>query len=400
MRVAVITVHGCPIRLLGGPDAGGMNVYVRELSRELGKLGVSVDVFTRRHDPADPEVLELADGVRLVHLAAGEPEEAPKTDIYRYLPEFVRSLGAFADREGSTYDLLHSHYWLSAAAAERVRDQLGVPHVATFHTLGAVKNRARPAEKEPPLRLKTEREAVRGADAVIAFTVEEKENLITLYGARPHRVRVIRCGVDLDLFHPLDHEEALSAIGVADRARTLLFVGRIQAFKGIDILLRAVAALSNHDDLRLLIVGGDSKAEDEVARLRSLSAELGLAGKTTFFGAVGHEKMPLFYSAADICVVPSYHESFGLVALEAMACGTPVVASRVGGLATTVIDGETGYLVGELSPEAFAGSLDVLLRDEAARRRMGQAARAWAMGYGWAAVAREVLGLYEELVTV
>ncbi|MDY6917187.1 MAG: glycosyltransferase [Chloroflexota bacterium] len=377
-----------------------MNVYVRELSRELGKLGLSLDVFTRWHDPAEPEVLELGDGVRLVHLAAGELEDTPKTDIYRCLPEFVRRLRDFKDREGLTYDLLHSHYWLSAVAAEQVRAGLGIPHVATFHTLGAVKNRARPAEKEPPLRLEAEREAVRAADAVVAFTLEEKENLITLYGAQPNRVRVIRCGVDLDLFRPVNHEEALSGIGIADRSRTLLFAGRLQAFKGIDILLRAVAVLSNHDDLRLLVVGGDSEPNGEVARLRSLSAELGLAGKTTFFGAVGQEKMPLFYSAADICVVPSYHESFGLVALEAMACGTPVVASRVGGLATTVIDGETGYLVDELSPEAFARSLDVLLRDETSRRRMGEAARASAIGYGWAAVAQEVRGLYDELLSV
>lgn len=397
MRIAKISVHGCPIRSLGGKDTGGMNVYVRELSRELGKLGVWVDIFTRWHDRNDPEVVAIGERVRLIHIAVGEPEDTPKTDIYQFLPEFSHKLRRFQEREGTVYDLLHSHYWLSVSAAERLKAQLGIPHVATFHTLGEVKNRVRPAEMEPALRLEVEKKAIPIVDALIAFTTDEKDNLISIYGAQPEKVKVIPCGIDMDLFRPMDKGKARSELSLPNSSKILLFAGRIQPFKGIDILLRAVSCLLDDQKLRLFIIGGDSESDDELTRLRTLSTELGLDGKVTFCGAMEHGEMPLFYSAADICVVPSYHESFGLVAVEALACGTPVVASCVGGLATIVKDGETGYLIDELSPEAFAQRLELLLSDERLRRRMRDAARPSVMTYEWSIVSRQVLNVYEEL---
>ena len=397
MRIAEISVHGCPLRSLGGKDTGGMNVYVRQLSRELGKLGVEVDIFTRWHDPQEPQVVGIVERVRLIHIAAAEQEDTPKTDIYSCLPEFLHNLRRFQEKEGTVYELLHSHYWLSVCAAERLKAQLGIPHVATFHTLGEVKNRARAAEMEPVLRLEVEKKAVPIADALIAFTAEEKDNLISIYGAQPEKVKVIPCGVDTDLFRPMDKGKARSELGLPNSSQILLFAGRIQPFKGIDILLRAVACLLDNRELHLFIIGGDSESDDELTRLRTLSTELGLDGKVTFSGAMEHGEMPLFYSAADICVVPSYHESFGLVAVEALACGIPVVASRVGGLATIIKDGETGYLVDKLSPEAFAQRLELLLGDEKLQRRMGDAARPSVMKYEWSMVARQVLNVYEEL---
>jgi D-inositol-3-phosphate glycosyltransferase len=397
MRIAKISVHGCPLRSLGGKDTGGMNVYVRQLSRELGKLGVEVDIFTRWHDPQEPEVVGIGERVRLIHIAAGEQEDAPKTDIYSCLPQFLHNFHRFQEREGTVYHLLHSHYWLSVRAAERLKLQLRIPHIATFHTLGEVKNRARPAEMEPVLRLEVEKKDVPAADAIIAFTAEEKDNLISIYGAQPEKVKVIPCGVDLDLFHPMDKVRARSELGFSNSSTILLYAGRIQAFKGIDILLRAVACLLADKELHLFIIGGDLESEDEITRLRTLSTELGIDGKVTFYGATEHGKMPLFYSAADICVVPSYHESFGLVALEALACGTPVVASRVGGLTTIIKDGETGYLVDELTPEAFAQRLELLLNDEKIKQRMGDAAHSSVMKYEWSMVARQVLNVYKEL---
>ena len=397
MRIAEISVHGCPIRSLGGKDTGGMNVYVRQLSRELGKLGVEVDIFTRWHDPQEPQVVGIVERVRLIHIAAAEQEDTPKTDIYSCLPEFLHNLRRFQEKEGTVYELLHSHYWLSVCAAERLKAQLGIPHVATFHTLGEVKNRARAAEMEPVLRLEVEKKAVPIADALIAFTAEEKDNLISIYGAQPEKVKVIPCGVDTDLFRPMDKGKARSELGLPNSSQILLFAGRIQPFKGIDILLRAVARLLDNRELHLFIIGGDSESDGEVTRLRTLSAELGIDGKVTFCGAMEHGEMPLFYGAADICVVPSYHESFGLVALEALACGIPVVASRVGGLATIIKDGETGYLIDELSPEAFAQRLELLLGDEKLKRRMGDAAHLSVMKYEWSMVARQVLNVYEEL---
>lgn len=396
MRIAEISVHGCPLRPLGSSDTGGMNVYVRQLSQELGRIGVEVDIFTRSHDPEEPEVMAIGENTRLIHIVAGEQEDVPKMDIYRYLHQFSLNLRRFSEREGVAYDLLHSHYWLSAWAAERMKTQPRIPRVTTFHTLGAVKNQARPAEKEPRERLDAERKAVAAADGVIAFTGEEREDLVRIYGAHPDKVSIIPCGIDLGLFQPIDRQKARSELGLG-HSRIILFAGRIQAFKGIDILLRAVARLRDSRQMRLLIVGGDSKSADMLASLSSLAGELGIEDKVTFVGTVGHGRMPLFYSAADVCVVPSYHESFGLVALEALACGIPVVASRVGGLATIVKDGETGYLVDELSDETFARSLELLLGDEALRRRMGDAAQSSAMEYAWPTVARKVLGLYEEL---
>ena len=396
MRVAEISVHGCPLRPLGSKDAGGMNLYLRQLSRELGRLEVEVDIFTRWHDPVEPEVMEIGDKARLIHIAAGGQEDVPKTDLYQCLPRFSANLRRFLKREGLAYDVIHSHYWLSGWVAEQVKRALGIPHVATFHTLGLVKNRARPEEQEPALRIETEKEVVATADRIIAFTAAERDDLISLYGAEPKRMEVIPCGVDLELFHPLDKGRAREELGLPANLKMLLFVGRLQPFKGIDILLHAVARL-DREDLRLLVLGGDSGGDGEVARLRTLSAELGIEEKLAFFGTVEHTRMPLFYNAADVCVVPSYHESFSLVALEALASGTPVVASRVGGLATIVKDGETGYLIGELSPAAFAERLELLLSDEELRQRMGDAARSSAMKYAWSVVGRQVLHVYEEL---
>jgi len=393
MRIAQLSVHGCPLRPLGKGDAGGMNLYVRELSRELGRRGHKVDVFTRWHDRKEPEVMGIGDNARLIHVVAGEEEDIPKQDIYRYLPEFISNLRHFQEKEGLSYDLLHSHYWLSASAAEKL--QLRIPHVATFHTLGEVKNRARPEEREPELRIDTERKAIATADRIIAFSDGERDALVRLYGANRDRVEVIPCGVELDLFQPMNKGKARGELGLDD-TKVLLFVGRIQPLKGLDILLRAVACL-DRNDLRLLIVGGDAGG-GEVARLRSLARELGIAEKVVFLGAVEHERMPLFYNAANVCVVPSYYESFCLVAIEALACGTPVVASRVGGLATTIRHGETGYLIAELSAEAFAHRLQLLLDDEALQRRMGAAARAWVAKYSWSAVADRVLEVYRSLV--
>jgi D-inositol-3-phosphate glycosyltransferase len=399
MRIAMICVNRCPLRPLGGKDTGGMHLYVRQLSQELGRLGVEVDIFTRWHDASESEVMEIGKKARLIHIAAGEREDILKTDIYHCLPQFSSNLRHFLDREGVAYDLLHSHYWLSALAGEQLQAQLGIPHVATFHTLGEVKNRARPAEMEPILRIETERKAVASADCIIAVSAEEKDDLINIYGARLGRVKVIPCGVDLGLFHPTDKEKLRSELGLSGHSKIILYAGRIEPFKGIDILLRAVACLEDKKDLRLLIVGGDSDSDGEVARLRSLASELGIEERVIFWGTVEHDRMPLFYNAANVCVVTSYHESFGLVAVEALACSTPVVAPRVGGLATIIKDGETGYLIDDRSGEAFAQRLELLLSDEVVRQRMEDAARPSVMKYAWPIVARQVLSTYEELST-
>ena len=399
-RVAMISYHTSPLAPLGSGDTGGMNVYVRQLSRELGQRGFLVDVFTRRQDISSPEVVPAGENVRVVHLGAGPRRPLGKQRLRQYLGEFEENLVRFASAaggEGPPYNLLHSHYWLSGSVALRLKERWGVPHVTMFHTLGEVKNRARITEHEAPLRILVEHRLAREADRIVCASQHERHLLARLYGADPDRIAVVPCGVDLDLFRPQDSEAARRALGYSEE-RIILFVGRIEPLKGIDILINAAAQLAEESDFYVLIVGGDRRSRRQMSHLQGLASDLGIGERVCFLGAVDHEKLPLYYNAADICVVPSFYESFGLVALEAMACGTPVVASRVGGLTGTVRDGETGYLISWRCPEPFAERLELLLGNDALRRRFGEAAREVVKRYRWANVGEAVAGLYRELL--
>jgi D-inositol-3-phosphate glycosyltransferase len=306
---------------------------------------------------------------------------------------------AFAEREGTTYDIVHSHYWLSGVVGERLKARWGVPHLTMFHTLAEVKSRSRISEWEPDVRIEAEHAIVQQANRIIAAGSDEKELLVRLYGASAERISVVPCGVNLDLFQPVEQRAARRALALREDDRILLFVGRVEPLKGIDILLGAAAELAMEHDCSVLVIGGDSGAQQgEIAYLRNLAARLGIAERVSFLGAVDHERLPLYYSAADVCVVPSFYESFGLVALEAMACGTPVVASRVGGLAGTVRDGETGYLIPWRCPEPFAERIELLLGNEELRRAFGRTAREVVERFRWSNVAEQVIGVYRELI--
>ncbi len=397
-RIAFISAHTSPLAKPGSREAGGMNVYVRKLSEELARRGFRVDIHTRRTDKDSPETMVLAEGVRVVHLEAGPARLLPKEELPDRLGAFEESLLQFQKKGNLDYDLLHSHYWLSGWVAERVKRHWRVPHVAMFHTLGEVKNQARITEREPPFRIQAERAVVRGADRVICASEHEKQLLVQLYGARPQCTAVVPCGVDLDLFRPMDKQEARRRLGLRDRERIILFVGRIEPLKGIDILIGAAAQLHDQEDFRLLIVGGESRPHSEMTRLQGLADGLGIDHHVSFVGRVDHDRLPLFYNAADVCVVPSFYESFGLVAVEAMACGTPVVASRVGGLTATVRDGETGYLIPWHCAEPFAERLELLLGNDELRCALGRAAREQVQRFRWASVGEGVIKVYRELL--
>lgn len=372
-----------------------MNVYLLELARELGSRGYLVDIYTRRHDPNDPQTVTLAENARVVHLQAG-PHQEPKEGLYDYIPEFLDSLRAFQHSEGLSYDLVHSHYWLSGWAGTFMAREWGVPHVTTFHTLGKTKLQARAGEREPQVRMDTEARVMEEADAIVVSTVQEAEDIARLYHVPSHKVEVVSAGVNLSLFRPRDKGEARKALGLTDR-RIILYVGRIEPLKGLDILIQATALLEDASDTRLVVVGGIPGKDRELERMRAMARGLGLADLVTFTGAVAHDELPDYYSAADVFALPSYHESFGLVALEAMACGTPVVASRVGGLTSFIGDGVTGYLVPRRCPEPFAQRLEILLSNESLRGSMGRAARAKAEGMSWAVVADGLVGVYSTL---
>jgi D-inositol-3-phosphate glycosyltransferase len=401
-RVAIISYHTCPVAPLGGPETGGLNVYVRELSRELAERGHHVDVFTRRAGDvpaAEPALVDGSPHARLMHIDAGPAKYVEKALLPEYLDQFEQGILAFAAREGVTYDIVHSHYWLSGLVGERLKARWGVPHMTMFHTLAEVKSRSRISEWEPDVRIESEHAIVQAADCIIAAGTDERDLLVRLYDANAERIAVVPCGVNLDLFQPVEQEEARRALSIAEHERILLFVGRVEPLKGIDILLGAAAELAVEHDCIVMVVGGDNTAmQGEMSYLRTLAKRLGIADRVRFLGAVDHQKLPLYYSAADVCVVPSFYESFGLVALEAMACGTPVVASRVGGLAGTVRDGETGYLIPWRCPEPFAERIELLLGNEELRRAFGRTAREAVERFRWSNVADQVIDLYRRLI--
>jgi len=353
-------------------------------------------VYTRVHDPKDPQIQELGDNAHVIHLQAGPHHEA-KGSLHQYIPRFLDSLYAYQEREGLSYDLIHSHYWLSGSAGIELSRKWCVPHSTTFHTLGRAKMEARPAERESRQRLEVESEVMRNVDSMVVSTIQEKLDLNRLYGVPAHKVEVVSAGVDLEMFAPMDRSEARRSLGLADE-RVILSVGRIEPLKGLDILISAVAMLGYVENTRLLIVGGEPGGEPEMQRLKALTAELGLQDVVTLTGAVKQTELPRYYSAADVFVMPSYYESFGLAALEAMACGTPVIASRVGGPRSFIEDGETGMLVSSQTPEPYAERLEKLFGDPGMRRRIGAAARDKALTMGWDTVVRAIVGHYDSVI--
>jgi D-inositol-3-phosphate glycosyltransferase len=409
-RIAMLSVHTGPLATLGGKETGGMNVYVRDLTRALIRRGHRVDVYTRAQDPELPIVRqELGAGARVIYVPAGPEHPYHKNLVYDHLPEFVAGVRARAEAEGITYDVLHSHYWLSGAVAQSLRRAWDVPVVHMFHTLGEMKNTVaqRSADLETARRIVVEKEIVEFADALVAATPAERRQLIELYDADPDRIHVISPGVDTGLFCPIPPEQARAHIALCPERRIIMFVGRIEPLKGIDNLLRAIArVLERRPELRahicVPIIGGDPnriREDDEMIRLQTLREELNIEDVVLFLGAKDQDLLPYYYSAADVVVMPSDYESFGMVALEAMACGTPVIASDVGGLAFLIKDERTGYRVPARDPEALATKIARLLTDEGLRRRIGHWAACWAESYAWMRIAREIEALYQEVVS-
>jgi len=408
-RIAMLSVHTCPLATLGGKETGGMNVYVRDLSRELARRGHHVDVYTRSQDPSLPRIRSgLGHGARVIHLPAGPEHPYDKHLVYDHLPEFVDGVLAQAEADAIHYDVLHSNYWLSGVVARELRLRWGAPIAHMAHTLGKMKNAVaqRPEERETARRIAVETEIVHSADALVAATPVEREQLVQLYAADRGRIRVISPGVDIERFHPIPAAHAKEHIGICPDRRTILFVGRIEPLKGIDNLLRAMARIAEkcpdlRDGLCVSIVGGDLdrvREDDEMMRLQELREELGIDDIVTFLGARDQDMLQYYYSAAEMVVMPSDYESFGMVALEAMACGTPVIASDVGGLAFLVKHGRTGYRVPARDPAALAAKITSLLTDEGLRRRIGQRAACWAESYAWPRIADQIEALYAELV--
>ncbi len=411
MNIAMISYHTCPLATLGGKDTGGMNVYVAELTRNLGHLGVHVDVFTRSQDEHVPHVLHnLGYCNRVVHIPSGPEYPLPKPELATYIPQFAEGIIEFARQKNIQYDLIHSHYWMSGAAAEKLQKEWQTPIVHMFHTLGLMKNRVArsPDEREGDLRVNGEKRIIKLADQIVVATLAEQSQLEFLYHADSSKLRVIPPGVDISRFYPIPEDEAKAVISVPQDEQMILYVGRIEPLKGIDTLIRALAEMQASGKIKccphyLVVIGGDPEATQEsltseMARLQALVGELGIKDLVLFLGKRNQEMLPYYYSAADVVVVPSHYESFGMVALEAMACGTPVVASQVGGLAFLVKDGVTGFVVPDDEPDLLADRLIDIILHKDLREQLGRQGELLARDYSWDKIALRVAEIYADLL--
>jgi len=410
MRIAMLSVHTCPLATLGGKKTGGMNVYVRDISREIARRGIKVDVFTRSEDDCQPTIRhDLGYGARVIHIKAGPEEPIPVIEIADHIDDFVAGVLNFAIQENVSYDLIHSHYWLSGLVAEALTGSWGdIPIIQMFHTLGHMKNRIAlsPAERVPPQRLQGETHVMGIAAKIIAATQAEYAQLHWLYGADMKKVVTIPPGVDLDRFSPIPQNAAKKQVGISAHQKNILFAGRIEPLKGIETLLRAIALIQglapeSIEDVSVTIIGGDpwgGSPDEEMARLQEMRTELGVIDIVTFMAAKDQDELPEYYAAAEMVVMPSHYESFGMVALEAMAMGTPVVASEVGGLAFLIQDGVNGFLVPSRDPEALAERIYTLLNDDNCQRQLSRQAASKAQQYDWALIVDRMLNVYRELI--
>ena len=407
-RAAQISVHTSPLATLGGKDAGGMNVYIRELATHLAAQGLPVDIFTRRTHPDTPEVREIVPGVNVIAINAGPPAEIGKNDLFPFLPEFAEEMALYSLRAGTRYDVVHAHYWLSGWVADLVRRYWNTPFVQMFHTTAHMKNAVSgKQDQETDLRLKIEKQLLSLADGLVAANPDERADLIWRMGVPAEKVCTIPPGVDLQLFQPQPRSAARDRIGLDEDDLTVLFVGRIDPIKGIDTLVEAAEIMIHQDQLAsppiFVIIGGDlDESQSPIGPLARVAADIkdrGLSEHFRLLGSWPQDQLPVAYSAADVVAVPSRYESFGLVAVEALACGAPVVASRAGGLRFTIDEGVSGLLVKPQSPQTLADGLTEVLGNEQLRHAMSRSARPSVERYDWATIASDVMHVYRRLAS-
>ncbi|NJQ96815.1 MAG: glycosyltransferase family 1 protein [Hydrococcus sp. CSU_1_8] len=402
--IALISVHGDPAVEIGKEEAGGQNVYVRHVGEELARQGWRVDMFTRASGAEQPKIVEHAPNCRTIRLTAGPEEFVPRDEIFGYRHQFVEALLKFAEKEDINYSLIHTNYWISGWVGLELKRRLSLPVVHTYHSLGAVKYKS--VSTIPMIastRLKVEKDCLENDDCIVATSPQEQDHMRSLVSIKG-KISIVPCGTDIDHYGALSRKTARRALGIAPDAKVVLYVGRFDKRKGIETLVRAVNASQwrNDPNLVLLIGGGSRPGQSdgiERERIEEIVDELGLKEKTRFPGRIGEEQLPFYYAAADVCVVPSHYEPFGLVAIEAMASGTPVVASDVGGLQFTVVPEETGLLAPPKDVESFAKAIDRILNDPQWRDRLGENARKRVEEkFSWSGVASQLGIIYTQLI--
>ena len=410
IRIAFLSEHASPLALLGSADAGGQNVYVDEVSRNLAKLGYAVDVFTRRDSSDAPEIVQWRPGVRVIHLEAGPPLPRPKDELWPYMPDFRDALLRFMEHDEVRYDLLHGNFWMSGWVASELGRRLGIPVIQIFHAMGKTKRRhQRNVDTSPGDRIKTELDVVRSVDRLIAQCPNERTELLRDYHADERKIAMIPSAVNTRTFRPVARSEARQRIGLDTNGFVIVYVGRMLPRKDIRNVIRALAILTQHYEsvaktVKLMVVGGETVDADPVATpeigvLQRLAAELGVSDQFYCVGKRQQDMLRYYYSAGDVVVTTPWYEPFGLTPLEAMACARPVIGSAVGGIPYTVVNGETGFLVPPRNPEKLAERLYQLLTQPELRQRMGQAARLRVeQEFTWPVVAMRTASLYESLL--
>ena len=396
LKIAMLSIHSDPIGELGTKDTGGMSVYIRELARELGRRQHRIDIYTRSQEGADHAVTELYENVRLIHLGIPNGGSLSKLALYPYLSKFFRALEDFRRAANLSYDLIHSHYWLSGRLGTWAQSLWNRPHVATFHTLGEIKNQSGAGAPEPEFRIAAEKEIVQACHRILAPTERERDSLIRQYGALSGKIGVVPCGVNLDLFYPVSKTAARRKLGLDPADVILLCVGRFDPLKGLDTLLGAMTYFRDHHRMRLVIVGGDGENTPEYRLLTQKARQLAIDQKVMFVGRVDQPDLRPYYGAADVLVMPSHYESFGMVGLEALACGRPVVSTPVGAVDGLVRKARAGRVVAELSPRSLAAGIQSTISDQTIPS--ADLIRQSILEYSWSNVASAVIAEYAGVI--
>ncbi|HXG37085.1 MAG TPA: glycosyltransferase [Dehalococcoidia bacterium] len=406
-RIAMISEHASPLEAAGGVDSGGQNIYVGQLSKHLAALGYEVDVFTRKDRPDLQRVVRWQEGIRVIHVPAGPARKLRKEDLLPYMEQFTEFLRRFISLDGHSYDLAHANFWMSGLVAAEIKQEFGIPFVVTFHALGRVRRLHQgEADEFPDERFQIEERVMREADRIIAECPQDREDMIKLYGARPEKIVVVPCGFDPEEFEPLAKAQARRLLGIPQKERVVLQIGRMVRRKGVDNVVRGLAVLRHWHGLEasLIIVGGESEEPDprktpEIGRLQAIAEDEGVADLVTFAGRRCREVLKYYYNAADVFVTTPWYEPFGITPVEAMACGLPVIGAAVGGIKFSVLDGETGFLVPPDQPEALAERLAYVFENPQILAQYRDAAIARANEhFTWRRVANEMAAVYEEAI--
>jgi len=393
LKIAMFCLHSSPVDNIGTRDTGGMSVYVHELSKEMARSGHSVDIYTRTHFDSSPQIIHNCKNIRIIHLPVQDSNLLSKIELYPLLPEFLTCLENFRLQDKISYDLIYSHYWLSGILGDLAQALWKVPHLIMFHTLGALKNSFQMEQQEPELRISTEKKLAEQSHGIIMACERERKNLMLYYGVPSEKISIVPCGVEFNIFRPIDRHLARLNLGLALDEKVILYVGRFDPLKGIDRLIEAFSLLASEQSVRLVIVGENGCPGP---LLKKQMDDLGVQKRVSFFERVDQNLLADYYSAADVLAIPSRYESFGLVALESLACGTPVVATPVGNMENIICEGETGRVTSDFSPRSIAEALNFFISSE--NNISPEAIRSSIAEYTWSSSASGVLDVFYNII--